>query len=206
MMNLETFKQRLKTHPALYEAARRAYYSVRNNKYINGFMFLLLLMVRHIPSHTIRNGVYRMMGLKLGKGSTIYGGAEIRSPREIIIGRNTIIGHNAILDGRGGLEIGDNVNFSTGVWVWTSQHDKNDPLFRDVKGKVVIEDYAWVSCRTIILPNTRIGRGAVVCAGAVATKDVEPYSIVAGVPARKIGERNSDLRYAFNSEDRIPFI
>jgi acetyltransferase-like isoleucine patch superfamily enzyme len=163
--------------------------------YILGLYFLVILICGKIPSHTLRKIFYKMFGLKIGKRSTIYGGAEIRHAHRIKIGDNTIIGHNAILDGRGGLEIGNNVNFSTGVWVWTLQHDKDDPYFRTNSGKVIIEDYVWVSCRTIILPNVRIGKGAVVCAGAVVTKDVEDYSIVGGVPAKKIGERKSPLLY-----------
>jgi acetyltransferase-like isoleucine patch superfamily enzyme len=203
-MNKAYIKEVLKNHPSIYHGVKKIF-NIKN-KYINGLMFLLILIVRNIPSHIVRNSIYRLMGLKLGKGSTIYSGAEIRSPHKIKIGHNTIIGHDAILDGRGELEIGNNVNFSTGVWIWTSQHDKNDPYFRDISGKVIIEDYAWISCRTIILPNTKIGKGAVVCAGAVVTKDVEPYSIVGGVPARKIGDRSRDLRYKLDSKNRIPFI
>lgn len=173
-------------------------------RYYSGFAFLILLMVGHFPSHTIRNLVYRMSGLKMGNNSVIYGKAEIRSPENIIIGHNSIIGHNAILDGRGGLEIGSNVNMSSGVWIWTAEHNKDDPLFDITFDKVIIEDYAWISCRTTILPNIRIGRGAVVCAGAVVTKDVPPYAIVGGVPAKIIGERKKDLQYVLNGS--IPFV
>jgi maltose O-acetyltransferase len=75
----------------------------------------------------------------------------------------------------------------------------NDPNFGCESAPVVIEDFAWISCRTVVLPGTRIGKGAVVAAGAVVTKDVEPYSIVAGVPAKKIGERSRDLNYYLKS-------
>lgn len=174
------------------------------SRYLSGLKFLLILITGHIPSHSIRNLIYRGLGLKLRKSSVIYGKAEIRSPKNITIGANTIIGHNAILDGRGGIEIGDNVNFSTGVWIWTAQHDKNDPFFKILTGRVIIEDYAWVACRVTILPGVRIGKGAVVCSGAVVTKDVAPYTIVAGVPASQIGERSRDLRYEL--KDFLPFI
>lgn len=75
------------------------------------------------------------------------------------------------------------------------QHDPQDPLYQGVGGPVVIEDYAWLSCRTVILPGVTIGKGAVVAAGAVVTKDIEPYSIVGGVPAVEIGVRTKDLQY-----------
>ncbi|MFO7535135.1 MAG: acyltransferase [Kiritimatiellia bacterium] len=166
------------------------------SSYRNGLKFLLLLLCGHIPSHRLRKLIYvRVFGLRADTTAVIYGGAEIRNPREIVIGRNSIIGHGAVLDGRNGLTVGENVNMSTGVWIWTMEHDPQDPLFAAKGGPVVIEDYAWISCRSIILPNLRIGKGAVVCAGAVVTKDVPPYAIVGGVPARVIGQRSSDLRY-----------
>jgi len=158
--------------------------------------FLILNFTGHIPSHHIRNSIYRLFGMKLGKGSHIYGGAEIRSPYRITIGKGSSIGHRAILDGRGRLSIGNSVNLSTGVWIWTAQHDPASAGFNSYSQPVVIQDYAWISCRVVILPGVTVGEGAVVAAGAVVTKDVEPYAIVGGVPAKKIGERNRGLDYS----------
>ena len=62
-------------------------------------------------------------------------------------------------------------------------------------GLVVIIDRAWISCRVVILPGVTVGEGAVVAAGAVVTKNVPPYTIVAGVPAKEVGKRTKDLRY-----------
>jgi acetyltransferase-like isoleucine patch superfamily enzyme len=161
-------------------------------------------MAGKIPLHFIRHFVYRLAGLDMGKGSVIYGGAELRALHNIKIGNHSIVGHRAILDGRGKLVIGDNVNFSTGVWIWTAQHDKDAPDFRVVHGSVVIEDYVWVSCRTTILPGTKIGKGSVIAAGAVVKGDIPPYSIVAGVPGKVIGERSHDLQYTLGKA--LPFI
>lgn len=166
----------------------------------DSFSFLLLNIVGKIPSQKIRHFIYRYIyGIKLGHDSVIYNSCEIRDAHRIIIGDHTCVGDHSILDGRGGLTIGNSVNFSTGVWVWTMQHQVNDPDFACESAEVVIEDYAWLSCRSVILPGVRIGRGAVVAAGAVVTKDVEPYAIVGGVPAKKIGERSQDLRYELKS-------
>jgi len=103
------------------------------------------------------------------------------------------------LDARRGLVIGNYVNFSSEVMIWTLQHDHNSPTFADKGGKVVIGDRAWISCRAIILPGVTIGEGAVVAAGAVVTKDVAPYTIVGGIPAKEIGKRNRDLTYELGS-------
>jgi acetyltransferase-like isoleucine patch superfamily enzyme len=62
-------------------------------------------------------------------------------------------------------------------------------------GPVEIGPRAWIAYQAIVLPGLRIGEGAVVAAGSVVSRDVEPFAIVAGSPARKVGERNPDLRY-----------
>ena len=128
----------------------------------------------------------------------VYYGAEIRMPSKISIGEGSIIGDNSILDGRNGIIIGKNVVFASNVRIWTEQHDHRDPWFRCQTQKhapVVIDDRAWIGSHTIILHSVHIGEGAVVAAGAVVTHDIPPYTIVAGIPAKKIGERNRDLRY-----------
>lgn len=170
------------------------------NNLLNSLRFLLLQYTGRLPSQRLRHGIYkRLYGLKLGRDSVIYNSCELRDPHQITIGDFTSIGDHSILDGRGGLTIGNSVNFSTGVWVWTLQHKVNAPDFGCEAAPVIVEDYAWVSCRTVLLPGVRIGKGAVVAAGAVVTKNVEPYAIVAGIPAKKIGERSSDLCYQLKS-------
>jgi len=63
---------------------------------------------------------------------------------------------------------------------------------------VVVGDYVWIGARATILPGVTIGRGAVVAAGALVSRDVPPYAVVGGVPAKVIGERARDLRYTLN--------
>jgi len=173
-------------------------------RWLGGILFLLLRLAGYIPSNHVRLLTYRMLGMAIGSGSHIYMGAEIRSPHLIRIGRGSSIGHRAILDGRGRLTIGSNVNFSTGVWVWTMDHDPGSPTFATRKAPVVIGDFAWLSCRVVVLPGVTIGEGAVVAAGAVVTGDIPPYAIVAGVPAKQIGERARDLHY--NLSEYTPLI
>ena len=77
----------------------------------------------------------------------------------------------------------------------TLGHDPRSATFEDRGGDVVIGDRVWIGYRAIILPGVTIGEGAVVGSGAVISKNVDPYAIVAGNPARKIGERPKDLVY-----------
>lgn len=173
---------------------------------LHGLKFLTTLLVGRLPSHLLRRACYRLLGMQLAPRAVIYMGAEVRNAKKIEIGEGTIIGHRAILDGRAGIRIGRDVNFSTGVWIWTVQHDPQSPTFADVAAPVTVGDRAWLSCRVVVLPGVNIGEGAVVAAGAVVTKDVEPYTVVGGVPARKIGERTRDLTYRLGQGLPIPFV
>lgn len=81
------------------------------------------------------------------------------------------------------------------------QHNHRDPYFScdtDRKQSVEIDDRAWLGSNVVVLPGVHIGEGAVCCAGCVVTKDVEPYSVVAGIPAKKVGERPRNLKYEFS--------
>ena len=131
----------------------------------------------------------------------IYFNTEIRAPYNLEIGEGSIIGDSCLLDCRNGIKIGKNVNLSSEVHIWTEQHDYRDSNFKCYATPdmcVVIEDRAWIGSNTIILPRVRIGCGAVVCAGAVVTKDVQPYAVIAGIPAKVIAARPQNLVYSFN--------
>lgn len=178
---------------------RRSATGVYLGRMIASVIRINLLIIAYIPSHLFRNFLYKnIFHMDIGKNVVIYYGTEIRAPWNIHIGEGTVIGDKAILDGRSGIKIGKNVNFSTGVWIWTNQHKVNDISF-GIEGKpVIIEDRVWLSNRTIILPGVTVGEGAVVAAGAVVTKSVEPFVIAGGVPARKIGEREKQIGYLFH--------
>ena len=119
------------------------------------------------------------------------------------MGKHVTIGDTAFLDGRSGLTIGDNVNLGSHVSIYTREHDVNSPTFAETGGPVVIGDRAWVSSHSVVLPGIVIGEGAVVAAGAIVTKDVAPYTIVGGNPAKPIGRRNSELTYELGYAKRF---
>lgn len=105
------------------------------------------------------------------------------------------------MDARAGLEIGKSVTIAYDVIIWTLHHEMNSIDFHTKGAKVTIDDYAWICSRSVILPGVHIGYGAVVASGAVVTKDVDPYSIVGGVPAKKIGKRDHlDFSYRTNRD------
>ena len=93
------------------------------------------------------------------------------------------------------LQIGNNVSIAGEVRIYTMEHDVDSPMFEEVGAPVVIEDYAVIGTRVTILPGVTIGKGAVVASGAVVTKNVAPYTVVGGVPATYIKDRNKNLKY-----------
>ena len=158
--------------------------------------YLCNYIINRIALHNVRMRAYRRLGVKIGRDSTILMSTELHHAEEITIGSNTIINPHCFLDGRGGLTIGDNVNISSHVLLVAGSHDiQNGEDFAGYAKRVTIEDYVWLCTRSTVLAGVTIGRGAVVAAGAVVTRSIEPYAVVAGVPARKIGERNPDLHY-----------
>lgn len=158
--------------------------------------YLCNRVISNIPFHDLRMGAYRRAGLSIGPQSTILMSCEMHHAAEIVIGRNTIINPHCFLDGRAGLRIGNNVNISAHVLLVAGTHDIHDgSCFAGSAKPIRIEDYVWLCTRAMVLAGVTVGRGAVVAAGAVVTKSIAPYVVVAGVPARKIGERNPDLHY-----------
>jgi maltose O-acetyltransferase len=123
-------------------------------------------------------------------------GIRFYDPRNISVGNDTIIGEGTVLDGREKLMVGNHVDIASEVMIYNSKHDIENEYFLPVSSPVTIEDYVFIGPRSIILPGVKIGKGAIVAAAAVVTKDVPPYAIVAGVPAKIIGERKlKDLHY-----------
>src|SRR3990167_3761388 len=142
----------------------------------------LLWLLGYIPSHAFRKFVFRLSGVKIGKKSTIHIGCRFYQPKNVRIGEGTIIGDHATLDGRAPIIIGNHVDMASEVMIFNSQHDIDSMDFKPIEKPVTIEDYVFVGPRAIILPGVTIGKGAVIAAAAVVTKDVPAMTVVGGVP------------------------
>ena len=146
----------------------------------------------------IEQGVLIFKPEKIRVGANVYIGhyAVLRGydRSEMVIGDDTWIGQFCYINSAGGIKIGSKVGIGPCVKIMTSRHGEEGRdvpvLLCDLEfAPVTLEDETDIGIGAIILPGVTIGRGAIVGAGAVVTRNVEPYSIVAGVPARKIGDR-----------------
>lgn len=138
--------------------------------------------------------LYKLLFKRIGKLGIIYRGVYFLNTSKLVIGNNLTINIGALIDARGGIEIGDNVMIGPNVVIVSFDHNIHDlsqpmqcaePIYK----KIIIGNDVWVGANAVIKCGVKIGNGAVVAAGSIVTKDVEEFSIVAGVPAKKIGKR-----------------
>jgi acetyltransferase-like isoleucine patch superfamily enzyme len=113
----------------------------------------------------------------------------------IRIGNNSAIGAHSFLGGQGGISIGDDVIMGPHVKIFSENHNFDDisiPIRKQAETRkvVVVEDDCWIGAGSTILAGVKIGRGSIVAAGAVVTKNIEPYSIVSGIPAKLLKKRS----------------
>lgn len=173
------------------KAANRA-----KNIWLDFWLYILNELAYNIPIHSIRKFFYRISGIKIGKNSYVHMWSRFYNPEGIQIGEGTIIGDHAFLDGRAPLKIGNHVDIASQVLIYNSEHDITSAGFDPIEEPVEIDDYVFIGPRATILPGVKIGKGAIVAAGAVVTSNVKPFEIVGGVPAKVIGERkNKNLNY-----------
>src|SRR3990172_8595102 len=155
----------------------------------------LMALVTALPGQTgslIRKAVIPFG--TVGKNVLIRQGFWVKNPGKLSIGDNTRISYKCHISAAGSVEIGRNVLIGPDAIIYSENHNYRDSMvcIKDqgyTKAKVVIEDDVWLCARVTILPGVRVRQGTVVAAGAVVTKDTDPLSVVAGVPAIKIGQR-----------------
>lgn len=152
-------------------------------------------VLTHIPFWSFRRFYLRKIGIHIGEESFIMKQNYIIQCHHLSIGKGSHINRDCTIDARGGISIGNSVCISHRVNLITGSHDVQSSVFMGKFSPIVIDDYVFLGIGCTVLPGVHIGRGAVVSAGAVVTKDVVPFSIVGGIPAKEIGSRNEDLDY-----------
>jgi acetyltransferase-like isoleucine patch superfamily enzyme len=129
------------------------------------------------------------IGGRIGSGSVISRCSRIDYPWKVAIATGTFIGNESWLYAMAPITIGNNVCISEKVSLLTGTHDVSSSSFDLITKPIVIKDNVWIATGAMVLPGVTIGEGAVVAAGAVVTKDVEPWTVVGGNPAKVIKKR-----------------
>jgi putative colanic acid biosynthesis acetyltransferase WcaF len=141
----------------------------------------------------LRPLLLRLFGSKTSLRCLISGGVRIEMPWLLQTGHPVCIGPRVGIYNLGGLVIGDDVVISQDAYLCGGTHDHRDPRMALLRKEIVIGDKVWICAGAFIGPGVKIGEGAVVGARAVVMKDVKPWTIVAGNPAKIIGSRRMNL-------------
>jgi len=149
-----------------------------------GYKSFLRLLANHCIIPSIRVSLFRISGIKIGKGSQI--------------NMNVIFLDDFLADR---IFLENDVSVAPGVTFVSDSHPNNSILYREHKlnksGRIVVKCSAWIGVGAVILPGVTIGKASVIGANAVVTKDVDDYAVMAGIPAKKI----SDVRSRFSTVD-----
>lgn len=153
----------------------------------------------------MRRGFLRKYLGAMGANTAVQMDVRFLNARKVFLGDNNVINFGCLFDGRHyAIRTGKNVSIGPEAALLTLGHNPQSENFpAGVGGEIVVGDYAWIAYRAIILPGVTVGEGAVVAAGAVVSRNVEPYTIVAGSPARVVRQRNVTPDYTLNFD---PFL
>ena len=133
--------------------------------------------------------ILRLFGAKVDLKSRIDPTARIWAPWNLRIGRDSSIGHHVDLYNVAEVTIGNHATVSQYSYVCAASHDINDPTMRLVSAPINIEDASWVCARAFVGPGVTVGHGAVIGACGVVVKNVAPWQVVAGNPAKTLRQR-----------------
>ena len=144
---------------------------------------------------SLRKKRLSIKGADIGGATVIENATFIGNHSNLKIGDCSYVGNNVHIALHSNISIGNRVVLNANVILLSGTHDINDSAWGLVSKPIFINDYAWVATGAIILPGVTVGEGAVIGAGSVVSRDVPPYSVTAGNPAKVIGARNNILNY-----------
>lgn len=158
-------------------------------------MMMIMSLPRFTPFLFLKTNLLRLMGAKVGKGVVIYPGVWITPGTNLVIEDDVDLAKDVIITTRGGVHIGARTLIGYRSQLLSANHSipprgERIPVSGDVFKPIRIYNDVWIGANCIITAGVTIGEGAVIAAGSVVTKDVSPYQIVGGVPAKLIKERD----------------
>jgi putative colanic acid biosynthesis acetyltransferase WcaF len=154
-----------------------------------GIVYVVFFRTSPRPFHAWRVFLLRCFGAKLGKNCHIYGRARIWAPWNLKCDEQATIGDEAIVYNPALITLGSHAIVSQQAYLCGATHDYEDPKFPLVALPISIGPYAWVCARATVQPGVSMGAGAILALGGVASRNLEPWAVYAGIPARRIKDR-----------------
>jgi len=168
-------------------------------RFMWGVVYATLFRPSPRPVHAWRRWLLRCFGATIGEHCHIYPAAKIWAPWNLVCGNVVAIADDAVVYNPARIVLGAHCTISQGAYLCAATHDYDDARFPLIALPIAIGAYAWICARATVQPGIRVGEGAVLGLGAVATRDLEPWSVNAGVPARRIKDRK---RHELERENR----
>lgn len=180
--------------PTSVQLARydNAWFDRGRAKWVEALWLLVeaLLVRSWIPGAAHRRMLLCLFGAKIGRGVDIKPGIRVKFPWRLSVGDYSWIGEKVWIDNLASVEIGSNCCLSQDTYLCTGSHDWTSSRFDLIVRSIVIEDGAWIAARATVGPGVRVGEGAMLALGSVATNDLDPWTIYRGVPAVAVRKRH----------------
>ena len=155
-----------------------------------GLAWIALFRPSPRPMHAWRRALLRCFGASIGSGVIIYPDVRVWAPWNLKVLDRSWIGDGVDCYNVAPVSIGPDAVISQRTFLCTASHDYEDPAFRLITAPIVVDREAWVAAESFVAPGVRVGEGSVVGARSCVVRDVEPWSVVAGNPARVIKRRD----------------
>ena len=152
------------------------------------------LLARPFPKSTFmpwKRCLLRLFGAKVADTANVYASASVFMPWNLVMKDHACLASGVDCYNAALIELGVNATVSQRAFLCTASHDITSPCHEQIERPIVIADRAWVAAEAFIGPGVTVGEGAVVGARAAVFKDVEPWTVVGGNPARDLQRRNS---------------
>lgn len=153
----------------------------------------LLYRISPRPFHAWRASLLRLFGAKMGPHCHFYPKSKVWAPWNLICANQVTAGDGVEIYNPAPVTFGSHAILSQDAYVCGATHDYNDPAFPLLAYTMSFGAYSWICARASVAPGVNVGEGAVLGMGSVATRDLDPWSVYAGVPAIKIKERERTL-------------
>ena len=180
------------------DAYKHPIFSTRNKikRLIWAISWLFLCRYTPAPLHAWRIMILKAFGAKIGKSNFIYPNCKIWAPWLLETEDVATIGPNVEIYNPGGFFLGHHAILSQDSYLCGATHNYNSIGFTYIKRAIRIDAYAWICAKAIVLPGVRCHEGSVLAAGAITSKDLQPWSVYGGNPAVKIKDRTRFLEGA----------